>query len=215
MRRRRSIQPLLEEGVQDAGVALPLQLFHRLPDEKTEQVLLAPLVPLDLGGILRKDGHDHCLERRLIRDLREPFFLHDLRGRLAGLDQLREDLLRRRRRERALVLHPEYLGDLPGLELRRPEIERAFVQSAGDLADDDMSRAPGAVLRGGRGDPPVQLDEPWVRGDGAGALGPGVWGGAPPAEPPAAHRSAICWGGSRGTRTLPSQSRETIKGGRS
>src|SRR5256885_6486636 len=92
----------LKRALEEAGIALPLQLLHRLADEESQEVLLPTLVALDLRRILLENGEHHRLERALVRDLGEAFLLHDLIGRLPAVDDPGDHFLRRRRGEDAL-----------------------------------------------------------------------------------------------------------------
>src|SRR3989442_13990700 len=84
---------LLEQGVEGAGVAFSLQLLHRLADEETEQVGLAGLVLLDLGGSAGVHRVGHNLERGGIGDLGQAPELEDLLRRPPGAEPFAQKLL--------------------------------------------------------------------------------------------------------------------------
>ena len=73
------------------GFAFPPARLHHLPHEEAQTCCLPSLNCATCAGFFFKDFFDDLHQRLFVRDLRQPFFLHDLLGSLSHAIEFRKD----------------------------------------------------------------------------------------------------------------------------
>src|SRR5680860_372019 len=137
---QRSLQMTPEQLINQLGIGLPFGLLHRLSHKETQDLastLTELLHSLRIGG---DNLHYHLLQSTFIRDLAQPFLLHDLRCRRVCGDHDCEHLLGHLPRKCSVSDQLQQLDHAIWTHARFPHLQILSVQVCGKIPGDPVSR---------------------------------------------------------------------------